>query len=102
MATTFSCGNTPRIFAGTAKAVGSSILKTPNPFDIASRTANDICLQKCNNWINSKPCKSSCKRKSSSVVFVSSSVTVTSAGAGKIRVTVTTKMRAVVRCRSAS
>ena len=95
---TFNCGKTNRVFSGTGTNVGKAMLGTPNPFQIASQTANDICLQKCNDWISSKPCKNSCYKKTSSIVFVSSTVSVTSAGAGKIRVSVTTKMKAVVRC----
>lgn len=102
MAATFSCGKTNKVFSGTGKAVGAAILKTPNPFEIASKMANDICLQKCTDWINSKPCRNTCRRKNSSINFVSASVTVASAGVGKIKVTVTTKMKAVVRCSKAS
>lgn len=94
----FNCGKTNKVFSGTGVSVGPSILKPFNPFEIASQTARDKCLQKCNDWISSKPCKNSCHKKTSSIVFVSSTVSVTSAGAGKIRVSVTTKMKAVVRC----
>ena len=99
---TFNCGKHTRLFSGTGTSVGAAILSTPNPFQIASKLANDICLQKCNDWINSKTCKNSCSKKSSNIVHDSSTVTVKSAGVGKIRVTINTKMKAVVRCSLAS